>query len=262
MDPRHPTRRDGYHAISLGFFLNEIFRRAEPQGRTIGQFLADEIAKPHDVQFMIGLREDANIDEFAVLERAHRRLVINNITEVPWRVAFDVAMHAGARRPQLSVLALTNPKVGFPHFATRRSFLAPEIPSSNGAGTARGVAKLYSAAVSDDGDALFSADVREALAAPSKRGAVPDSDLVLHVPSRYHLGFRKPHPTFVFGATPGPGDGDGRAFGTTGIGGSMGFADPATGIGFGYVMNQLGVAMLDEPRNRRIRAALNRVLGV
>ncbi|AEF38482.1 serine hydrolase domain-containing protein [Hoyosella subflava] len=256
-----PGTRHGYHAISLGFYLNEVFRRAEPRGRTLGQYLADEIAGPHEAQFMIGVPEGTEFDDVAVLERTHRRLVVNNITEVPWRIGVDVALHAAVRRPQLSVQALTNPKVGFPHHATRPSFLTPELPSSNGVGTARGVAKLYSAAVSSALTDLFTEDVRTALAAASERGDVPDDDLVLHVPSRYHLGFRKPHPAFRFGAVPGPGDGDGRAFGTTGIGGSMGFADPATGIGFGYTMNQLGVAMLDEPRNRRIRNALFRAIG-
>lgn len=256
-----PGTRHGYHAISLGFYLNETFRRAEPYGRTIGQFLADEIAGKYDIQFMLGVKDDVDLSEFAVLEPANRRILLANLRDVPWRIAVDIALHAGVKRPQLSVLSLTNPKVGYPHYATRRSFLAPELPSSNGAGTARGIAAFYGAAVTDSFTDLFAPDVRAALAAPSKRGSVPDGDLVLHVPSRYHLGFRKPHRTFSFGASPSAGDGDGRAFGTTGMGGSMGFGDPVTGIGFGYVMNQLGVALLDDPRNRRIRNALYRVLG-
>jgi len=32
--------------MTRGWILNEIFRRVEPNGRTIGEFLRDEIAEP------------------------------------------------------------------------------------------------------------------------------------------------------------------------------------------------------------------------
>jgi CubicO group peptidase (beta-lactamase class C family) len=52
--------------------------------------------------------------------------------------------------------------------------------------------------------------------------------------AHFGLGFQLRRPT---GPTIGP-----RSFGHTGLGGSVGFADPDRGIGFGYVMNQLGLA--------------------
>jgi CubicO group peptidase (beta-lactamase class C family) len=61
--------------------------------------------------------------------------------------------------------------------------------------------------------------------------------------------------TFVFGSSD-------RAYGWPGAGGSFGFADPDTGIGFGYVMNNMRFAMLDDPRHVALRQALFRdVLG-
>ncbi len=39
-----------------------------------------------------------------------------------------------------------------------------------------------------------------------------------------------------------------RSFGHPGAGGSLGFADPDTKIGFGYAMNQMGSGMLLDPR--------------
>ncbi len=39
------TRRE-YHSVTRGWILNEIFRRADPQGRTIGEYLREEVA-PH-----------------------------------------------------------------------------------------------------------------------------------------------------------------------------------------------------------------------
>ena len=57
----------------------------------------------------------------------------------------------------------------------------------------------------------------------------------------FSLGFGKPTSKFVFGSTD-------RAFGWPGLGGSFGFADPDTGIGFGYVMNKLGYHPHSDPR--------------
>jgi len=41
-----PGSRREYHAWSRGWVVNEIVRRADQQGRTIGQFLRDEVARP------------------------------------------------------------------------------------------------------------------------------------------------------------------------------------------------------------------------
>ncbi|MGW4356901.1 serine hydrolase [Nocardia sp. NPDC004582] len=89
------------------------------------------------------------------------------------------------------------------------------------------------------------------MAAADTADDVPAEDLVLLTPSRYHLGFRKSRGSFRFGS-------DKRAYGTTGYGGSFGFADPTTGLGFGYVMNRLGMAVLDDVRSRNLRDALLR----
>jgi CubicO group peptidase (beta-lactamase class C family) len=72
----------------------------------------------------------------------------------------------------------------------------------------------------------------------------------------YSLGFGKPTSKFVFGSSD-------RAFGWPGAGGSFGFADPDTGVGFGYVMNKMGFHMFSDPRELSLRQAVFRdVLGV
>jgi CubicO group peptidase (beta-lactamase class C family) len=80
-------------------------------------------------------------------------------------------------------------------------------------------------------------------------------DKVLHANGAYSLGLSKPVPLLMFGSS-------NKAFGTPGFGGSFGFADPNTGIGFGYVMNRLGFHLCSDPRELAVRQALFRdVLG-
>ena len=64
----------------------------------------------------------------------------------------------------------------------------------------------------------------------------------------FSLGFMKPSETFPFGHA--------GAFGAPGAGGSMGYADPEAGIGYGYVTNRMGMHLQGDPRDVALRAAI------
>ncbi|HEX2344488.1 MAG TPA: serine hydrolase domain-containing protein [Vicinamibacterales bacterium] len=53
-----PGTRQAYHAITIGFYENELLRRIDPQHRSLGQFFQDEIASPLGLDFYIRLPED------------------------------------------------------------------------------------------------------------------------------------------------------------------------------------------------------------
>jgi CubicO group peptidase (beta-lactamase class C family) len=60
----HPLRfRKGkrskreYHAITRGWIVNEVFRRVDPGGRTVGEFLSEEISRPLEADAIIGVKE-------------------------------------------------------------------------------------------------------------------------------------------------------------------------------------------------------------
>src|SRR5688572_4861177 len=53
-----PGTRQGYHAVTLGFYEGELLRRVDPQHRTLGQFFEDEIARPLGLDVYIRLPED------------------------------------------------------------------------------------------------------------------------------------------------------------------------------------------------------------
>ncbi|MDT5236826.1 MAG: hypothetical protein QOF47_2813, partial [Mycobacterium sp.] len=112
-------------------------------------------------------------------------------------------------------------------------FLDSEIPAANGVTTARGLAKMFGAIANGgrvDGTQFLSEELVAGLTgAPS---LWPDRNIF--VPLSFHLGYHSvPFPP---GFMPG--------FGHAGLAGSVGWADPATGLSFGFVHNRLLTRML------------------
>jgi CubicO group peptidase (beta-lactamase class C family) len=118
-----------------------------------------------------------------------------------------------------------------------------EIPSTNGHGTARGVARIY-AALANGGEI---GGVRILSRETIGRATTEQSngyDLINQRPSRFGLGFQLTQPERPLGP-------NSRAFGHFGAGGSLGFCDPETGIAFGYVTSDMGPRW-QNPRNRAL----------
>jgi CubicO group peptidase (beta-lactamase class C family) len=247
-----PGTRHGYHAITLGWYESELIRRTDPAGRTLGRFFADEIAGPLGLDLHIGLPDSVARDRVAHLHHWSRAESLLHLTDLPPALvaaSFNpVGLLARAGRLPDDV----NPWAGD---YNRDDVRAIEIPSANGIGTARSVAQLYGAAATEDAAlGLRPSVVDELMAEPS---APPGGmrDRVLHVDVFYSLGLSKPVPLCMFGSSD-------KAFGTPGFGGSFGFADPDTGVGFAYVMNRLGFHLCSDPREIAVRQAVFRdVLG-
>ena len=114
---------------------------------------------------------------------------------------------------------------------------ASEIPAANGVTNAASVARMYAATIGTvDGVRLLDEATVDKARAEQVFG--PDQSLVL--PTRFGYGFMLHCDELVLTQ-------DG-AFGHYGAGGSLGFADPATGMAFGYVMNQMGGGIASDPR--------------
>jgi CubicO group peptidase (beta-lactamase class C family) len=69
---------------------------------------------------------------------------------------------------------------------------------------------------------------------------------------QFSLGFMKSTPQWPFGSA--------AAYGAPGAGGSLGFADPAAGIGYAYVTSQMGTRLTGDPRDLALREALSSAL--
>jgi CubicO group peptidase (beta-lactamase class C family) len=246
-----PGTRHGYHVVTLGWYEGELIRRADPARRSIGQFFAEEIAKPLGLDFYIGLPASVDRNRVAYLHA--------------WSTA-QLLLHLNAWPPRF-VVALFNPFSLEARSATiakditsladfnREELHVVEMPASNGKGTAGAIAKLYASAATGGTDLGLSPSILDALMKPAQPPTKGVRDKVLHVDTSFSLGFFKPAPLNVFGSSD-------NAFGTSGLGGSFGFADPDTGIGYGYVMNRLGFHLVSDPRELGLRQALFRdVLG-
>jgi CubicO group peptidase (beta-lactamase class C family) len=53
-----------YHAITRGWIVNEVFRRVDPEGRTVGEYLREEISGPLEADAIIGVKE-AELDRIS-----------------------------------------------------------------------------------------------------------------------------------------------------------------------------------------------------
>lgn len=247
-----PGTRHGYHAITLGWYESELIRRTDPAGRTLGRFFAGEIAGPLNLDLHIGLPDSVARERLAHLHHWSRPESLLHLAALPGPLVTASLNPAGLLARAGRLPGDVNPWAGD---YNRDDVRAIEIPSANGIGTAGAVAQLYSAAATGDtalGLTHTVLDELTAFPAPPSRGV---RDKVLHVDVVYSLGLSKPMPLCMFGSSD-------KAFGTPGFGGSFGFADPDTGIGFGYVMNRLGFHLCSDPRELAVRQALFRdVLG-
>jgi len=228
-----PGTVHGYHARSYGWILGEVVRRVS--GRSVGRFLRDEVAGPLGLDLQIGLAA-TELHRFAPV--------------IP--PAAGLASLLGLLgADSLTARVMTGPSALFSYdeMWNRPDLLAAEMPSSNGVGNARSLAALYAALIGEvGGRRLLSEATVEA--ATTEQASGPDR--VLFLPSRYALGFMLP-PSLEAGCGP-------RAFGHPGAGGSLGFADPETGLSFGYVTTRMRFDATGDPRARGLVEAVYRSL--
>ena len=66
-----PGTRHGYHAMTIGLYMQELIRHVDPAHRTLGQFFREEIAKPLEIEFYIGLPPEIPDERLAQLQALH-----------------------------------------------------------------------------------------------------------------------------------------------------------------------------------------------
>ena len=100
----------------------------------------------------------------------------------------------------------------------------------------------------EDGSWGFARRRWTCLAAPAIPPTRGFHDECLKGEVQFSLGFMKPSADWRFGSA--------ALVRLSGSGGSLGFADPAAGIGYGYVTSQMGTTFTGDPRDVALRDAL------
>lgn len=246
-----PREKHGYHALTLGFYENELMRRTDPHRRTIGQFFRDEIAKPLGLEFYIGLPDEVSD---ARLARIHAPLykvrMVLNMDKLPKRL-----VKAFIDPRSITYQSFTNPKVlGEITKYNDREMLRIELPAANGVGQVRSIAKLYGVFATGGAELKIRPETMAALVTPAQTPRQGPHDEVLLSDSSFSAGFMKPFPDFPFGT-------NAKAFGAAGVGGSFAYADPDTGVGFAYAMNRPDYWAFADPRHDALSRALFETLN-
>ena len=245
-----PGSRHGYHALTLGWYVSELIRQTDVQQRTVARFIDQEIARPHELDFHIGLPSDIGRDRVAEMRTPTKATALKQLIKLSPSQVFALVNPFGLAKRAIA-LAEGYEDVDINSDEIR----ALEIPAGNGTGTARALAKLYGLAANGGHELGLTQEVLAALKAPAVMPTGGARDYIGKADTSYALGFNKPTSAWIFGSS-------GTAFGTPGAGGSFAFADPDTGVGFAYVMNRMNVHPFSDPRELALRQALFRdVLG-
>ncbi len=228
-----PGTKHGYHPVTFGWLVGELIRRAS--GESPGAYFRRHVAGPLGLDAHIGLAE-ADDARCADLRPMPRKL--EGPPTLLERVMSDPS--------SMTARAFTNPiSLVLPGTVSSRAWRGAELPSVNGHATAAAIARLY-AALACGGELDGVRVLGSAGIARAAQERVRGSDAVLEVPTRFGLGFMLPQDGIeAYGPSPG-------AFGHTGAGGSIGFADPVARVSFGYVTNRMGTAILIDPRARSL----------
>jgi CubicO group peptidase (beta-lactamase class C family) len=228
-----PGTASGYHAQNQGHLLGEIVRRVS--GKTLKQFVAEEIAEPLGVDLQIGAdaRDDGRIAEIVP----------------PPPLQFDLG---SIPADSVMVKTLTGPAADAAN-ANTPAWRRADMGALNGHTNARALARTMSA-ISRGGEVggirLLSEKTIDRIFDEQVHG----DDLVLGIPLRWGIGFGLPEPTTL------PYIPDERICFWGGWGGSTTIMFPLQKMTVSYVMNKMGPGIIGSDRSEAyVRAVLHSV---
>ncbi|HTK66065.1 MAG TPA: serine hydrolase domain-containing protein [Pseudonocardia sp.] len=216
-----PGSASGYHALNLGHLLGELVRRVS--GKTLKQFVAEEIAGPLGADFQIGAREQ------------DWGRIANVVPPPPF--PFDMSA-LDPNSPMMKTLGGLPPTA---EVANTEGWRRADIGAANGHGNARSVARMLSAIALDgevDGVALLSPKTIDLIFEEQADGM----DLVIPTPLRWGIGFGLPQ-TDTLPYIP-----DERICFWGGWGGSMIVMDLGRRMTVSYMMNKMGMGTIGSER--------------
>jgi CubicO group peptidase (beta-lactamase class C family) len=159
-----PSTRHGYHCWNLGWYQSELVRRVDPHHRSLGQFFQDEIARPLDLEFYIGLPSEIPNSRIANIKPVNKLKVLFNLDKVPYLKSVLNPLKSNS----ITYRTVMNPKILTNHTNyNRRDLRSLEIPSANGIGQVRSIAKAYSVFATGGRELRIKKETMGALTAPA-----------------------------------------------------------------------------------------------
>ncbi|MFI6001731.1 serine hydrolase domain-containing protein [Streptomyces sp. NPDC051366] len=226
-----PGTAYGYHAFVIGALIGEVVRRAT--GKSLQEVFEERIRAPYGLDLYMGLPQELEGRWKPVLE----------MLPTPEQLT----VMAGAAVPELLPVAFNahrDPAMDLVEYGNHPKVKALGPASAGGIGTARGVAGMYAAAISElDGRPPL---LKPETAAEFARPHTPGEDRVTAEVDHFGLGFERQQAV-------GP-----QAFGHCGASGGLGWADPATGLAYGYTRRRFAFPGGAAPENERLTAAVLR----
>jgi len=220
-----PGTASGYHPITIGYLAGELFRLVD--GRSMGAALREDFARPFDLDLWIGLPESEH-GRVAQLRKPAAAPDLGPIDAIKKAAFLDRGSAPGGRGSTEWRMA--------------------EIPSANLHATAKDLARMMS--IIATGGALDDLPVlSQDTLTQATRERIHGQDKVLPYVMSWGAGFTRNAGLNVFGPNP-------EAVGHCGWGGSMAFADQATGVSAAYVMTRQSPHLIGDPRATRLVEAL------
>ena len=217
-----PGTRHGYHAMTYGFLLSGLVRGVT--GLTVGQFFAQEVARPLDLDLYLGVPAGSPVEVAPMIGPSSRQAVAALVNPVWLRYALALVN----RRSVAYHATFGGTAVSFDDEAELQRFEV-EDASAGAVGSGPSLARMFAALIGEvDGRRLIGPALLERVRRPQASGR----DAVLGLRTDWGLGFALP------GGPLWPDPGVPGLFGHTGASGSLGFADADHGLAFGYTPNR------------------------
>jgi CubicO group peptidase (beta-lactamase class C family) len=213
-----PGRQTSYHAMTWGFLVGEVLRRAG--GQSVGQLIAGHVAAPLAADVYLGLPRSLDALVAPMVRPRHPP---------------DMS---GVTLPPEAIAALVNPQLDG-EACNSRAWRAAEIPAAGGHASAQGIARVYAALANGgtlDGQRLLKGETIMTMTQAQKG----HTDALLGFTDNWAMGFSF-NQREMLGPSP-------RTFGHGGWGGSLGCANVEARVGIGYVCNQMGAQLVGDPR--------------
>ncbi|MDA3645176.1 beta-lactamase family protein [Saccharopolyspora indica] len=232
-----PGTAFGYHALVIGALVGEVVRRAT--GQTLHEVFETRVRTPYDLDFYLGLPDEQ--------EARFRTTLPMQPTSAQLAEAEPDAAAAPDSVPGVAVNRHHPEAVALTELPNHRVVRAKGQASAGGVASARGLAGMYAAVISEvDGRApLLKPDTAATFAQLHSVGY----DVVYRAHKVYGLGFVLPDNIY-----PVLGQG---AFGHGGAAGAQAFADPRSGLAYGYNRRRVAFPGGAAPENDRLVRAVH-----